>query len=349
LVGKVQTVTGPIPSDQLGITMTHEHLLSDFSVVQKVPVEATRKAKYYAPVTMDLLGSLNYDALANLDNLRLVDVETAISEALLYKRAGGDTIVEATSRGIARDPIGLREIARATGLNIVMGSSYYLNATHPEDMDAKSEDDIVAEIVADIVDGVGQTGIHSGVIGEVGCSWPLTVNERKVLRASGRAHRQTGAPLLIHTGRDPGSPAEILEVLRDAGADLSRTIMSHIDRTLFEDSELKKLAETGCVIEFDGFGRENSFYKYAAHIDLPNDAQRMKWIAWLISEGHERQIVISHDTANKAHLVRYGGCGYRHLLHNIVPRMRARGFREEHIRAMLVDTPRRVLTFGAPA
>jgi hypothetical protein len=82
-------------------------------------------------------------------------------------------------------------------------------------------------------------------------------------------------------------------------------------------------------------------YKYAAHIDLPNDAQRMKWLAGLIGEGHERQIVISHDTGNKAHLVRYGGCGYRHILHNIVPRMRSRGFKEEHIHAMLVDTPKR--------
>jgi phosphotriesterase-related protein len=349
LAGKVQTVTGPIPGQHLGITMTHEHLLSDFSTVQRVPAEASRRAKYYAPITMDLLGSLNYDGLPNLDNLRLVDVETAINEALLFKRAGGDAIVEATSCGIARDPVGLREIARATGLNIVMGSSYYLNATHPHDMDAKSEDDIVDEIVADILDGVGQTGVRSGVIGEIGCSWPLTANERKVLRASGRAHRRTGAPLLVHTGRDPGSPAEILEVLRDVGADLSRTIMSHIDRTLFEFSELKKLAETGCVIEFDGFGRENSFYKYAAHIDLPNDAQRMKWIAWLLGEGHEQQIVLSHDTGNKAHLVRYGGCGYRHILHNIIPRMRSRGVREEHIHAMLVDTPRRVLTFQAPA
>jgi phosphotriesterase-related protein len=349
LIGKVQTVTGPIAGGALGVTMTHEHLLSDFSTVQKVPAEASRKAKYYAPLTMDLLGSLNYDALANLDNLRLLDVETAIAEALLYKRAGGDAIVEATSRGIARDPVGLREIARATGLHIVMGASYYLNATHPEDMDARSEDDIVAEIVADIVDGVGTTGIRAGVIGEVGCSGPLTRNERKVLRASGRAHRRTGAPLLIHTGRDPGSPFEIVEVLREVGADLGRTIMSHIDRTLFEHAELLKLAATGCVIEFDGFGRENSFYKYAAHIDLPSDAQRMKWIAGLLAEGHERQIVISHDTGNKAHLVRYGGCGYRHILHNIVPRMRSRGFKEEHIHAMLVDNPRRVLAFGAPA
>ena len=57
LVGKVQTVAGPIPSERLGVTMTHEHLLSDFSGVQKVPAEASRKAKYDAPVTMDLLGS----------------------------------------------------------------------------------------------------------------------------------------------------------------------------------------------------------------------------------------------------------------------------------------------------
>ena len=202
LIGKAQTVLGPIPADRLGVTSTHEHLLVDLSGLQPPPVEASRRATFYAPVTMELLGSINFGGHRNLDNSRLLDVETAIAETLLYKRAGGDTIVEATSIGIGRDPEGLRQIARATGLNVIMGASHYVGPAHPPDMDARSEDAIADAIVHDILEGVGHTGVRAGVIGEVGCSWPLTPNERKVLRASGRAQRRTGAPLLIHPGRN---------------------------------------------------------------------------------------------------------------------------------------------------
>jgi phosphotriesterase-related protein len=348
LVGRVQTVLGPIPAERLGVTTTHEHLLVDLSGLQKPPVEASRRAKFYAPVTMELLGSFNYGGQTNLDNSRLLDVETAIGEALLFKRAGGDTIVEATSLGIGRDPEGLRQVARATGLNVVMGASYYVGASHPADMDTQSEDAIVDEIVRDILDGVGHSGVRAGVIGEVGCSWPLTPNERKVLRASGRAQRRTGAPLLIHPGRHEGAPAEIVAVLRDVAADLSRTIIGHIERTIFDRSKLRKLAATGCVLEFDLFGREHSYYKHSPHIDMINDAQRLQLIAWLIGEGHGRQIVMAQDTAAKSHLVRYGGCGYAHILQNIVPRMRSRGVKDEDIQAMLVETPKRVLAFAPP-
>ena len=174
----------------------------------------------------------------------------------------------------------------------------------------------------DIRDGVGQSGVRAGVIGEVGCSWPLTPNERKVLRASGRAQRRTGAPLLIHPGRDEGAPFEIVEVLRDVDADLPRTIIGHIERTLIQRANMKKLAESGCVLEFDLFGREHSYYKHSPSIDMINDAERLRLLAWLISEGHGRQLVLAQDTAAKTHLVRYGGCGYGHILQNIVPRMR---------------------------
>jgi phosphotriesterase-related protein len=215
-------------------------------------------------------------------------------------------------------------------------------------MDARSEDAIVDEIVRDVVDGVRQTGVRAGVIGEVGCSWPLTGNERKVLRASGRAQRRTGAPLLVHPGRNEAAPAEIVAVLREVHGDLSRTIIGHIERTIFEPSAMRKLAETGCVLEFDLFGREHSYYKHSPDIDMINDAQRLKLLAGLIGEGLGRQIVMAQDTAAKTHLVRYGGCGYAHILENIVPRMRARGFREEDLQAMLVDTPRRLLGFASP-
>jgi phosphotriesterase-related protein len=107
LVGKVQTVLGPIPSDTLGVTMTHEHLLVDLSPLLPVPTEAGRRATFFAPLSIELLGALNYGGRVNLDHSRLLDVDTAIAETMHYRRAGGHAIVEATSVGIGRDPDGL--------------------------------------------------------------------------------------------------------------------------------------------------------------------------------------------------------------------------------------------------
>ena len=71
-----------------------------------------------------------------------------------------------------------------------------------------------------------------------------------------------GAPLIIHPGRDEGSPAEIVDILESSGADLSHTVMSHLDRTIFSDQKLLDFAKRrSCYLEFDLFGVECSHYQ----------------------------------------------------------------------------------------
>ena len=70
---------------------------------------------------------------------------------------------------------------------------------------------------------------------------------------------------------------------------------------------------------------------------MPNDAQRLKWLSWLIENGYGSQIVISHDIDAKYLLLRYGGSGYAHIVNNIVPRMRSKGFEEHQIYARGFD------------
>ena len=84
-----------------------------------------------------------------------------------------------------------------------MGAGYYVAAAHPPDMDARTVDDLAREIIADVAVGVGDTGVRAGLIGEIGCTWPWTDNEKKVVRAAVAAQRETGAPLMIHPGAQP--------------------------------------------------------------------------------------------------------------------------------------------------
>ncbi len=300
------------------------------------------------PVSIETLGRIRHYAAPNRDNTILSDISTAIDEANLYKQYGGNTLVDATSNGIARDPVGLARISHATGVNVIMGSSYYVAPSHPPDMDQRTEDAIAEEIVRDVTEGADGTLIRSGIIGEVGCSWPLTDNERKVLRASARAQRTTGAPLLVHPGRDETSPLQIIEVLAEAGADLNRTIMGHLDRTVFLHDTLTRIAEAGCYLEWDLFGKEESHYALNPKIDMPNDAKRMNDIAWAASEGHGRKIVVAHDICSKNRLQRYGGHGYHYLVGRIAGLMIERGYTRELVDDIFVNNPRDALTFAYP-
>ena len=226
-----------------------------------------------------------------------------------------------------------------------MGAGYYVDVVHPDDMDDKAESDIARQIVDDIRVGVGNSGVRAGIIGEIGCTWSLTRNERKVLRAAATAQSETGAPILIHPGRDEQAPWEILDVLAEAGADIGRTIIGHLDRTVFDFDALLELAGSGCYMEWDLFGIESSYYPLSG-IDMPNDAHRMDTIKQLIEEGFGENIVIAHDICTKHRLVKYGGHGYGYILERIVPRMRHRGFSEQEIRDITVENPARILTFA---
>jgi len=347
-------VLGEIAPEELGITLPHEHLLIDQTlggVYFVEPESLSDRALAHQPVTLENLSWVRYHTKDNLDNQVLMDVDTAIREAMLFKLEGGCSIVDQTNRGLGRDPMALVRISRATGLHIVMGCGYYVDSplTH-EHVAGMSEQTIADEIVQEFTRGVGDTGIRPGIIGELGCSWPLKPNELKGLRGGALAQRSTGAGINVHPGRNDRAPLEILEVLAASGADLSRVVMSHMDRCGYSLATRLELLKAGCYIEYDLFGFEGYYPARVAVAegalpDMPNDLGRVKEIIDLISRGYVERLLLSHDVGMKVRLVCYGGGGYAHLLRQVVPLMRLYGISEEHIETMMVANPRRLLAF----
>ena len=346
IAGQAQTVLGPIRAEDMGITLPHEHVLIDFAVMFKEPESEPDRALARQPVRLDNLSWVRRNFSSNIDNLRLLDEQVARDELLLYRAAGGRTVVDPTNRGLARDPAALARVSRASGLNIIMGSGYYVAASHPSDMDGRTVDGLAREMVDEVTRGVGETGVRAGFIGEIGTTWPWTANERKVVRAAVQAQRETGAPLMIHPGRDQTAPMQIVELIAKQGGDLTRTIMCHIERTIADERHLYDLAATGVWLEYDLFGLENSYYPYNPDFDMPNDGGRMAQILALIGRGHQDQILMSHDIAYKSSLTKYGGYGYHHLLVNVVPRLRRKGVDDAGLRRLLVDNPARAFVFA---
>jgi len=320
----------------------HEHLLSDLSPLIEMDVPASRRWLLDEPVRLD-----NYDAIRrhgdNRGNMRLTSELDATEEMHTYRASGGSAIVESTSIGIGRDPTGLARISRATGVQIIMGAGYYVADVHPSLLIHTPVEEIAEMIQAEAVDGVTDECIRPGIIGEIGLSWPVHPTEEKVLRAASQAQVATGLPLQIHPGRNERAPLDALRIVRDAGGIAARSVMSHVDRTLFSLDDMKKVAESGCYLEFDLFGQESSFYKHGP-IDMPNDATRIDYIMALIDNGFGRQIVVSQDICHKVHMEKYGGEGYSHILRNVIPLMLRKGMTRDDVRLVCVDNPREVLT-----
>jgi len=300
--------------------------------------------------------------MSNLFNLQPFEEELALDEVMLFQKAGGRTIVEQTPNNMGRAPGKLVYVAQTTGLNIIMGTAYYREtqlvsqpaknhnwvakrlSSYP-DIASVSEEAIAEEFIRDITQGAGDTGVHAGFIGEIGCSWPLTSNERKVLRATVIAQGKTGALITVHPGWFEDSPLAILDVLAEAGADLRRVVMSHMSIAVGSHDTRVKLAKTGCYLEWDLFGWDGVFPQQPTPLDIPSDQGRIRQIMQLIEEGYLNQILISQDICAKIRLARYGGTGYAHILHNIVPIMKQKGVTEAQIKTIMVDNPMRAFTF----
>lgn len=347
LIGKVQTVNGVISPMEMGITLSHEHCLVDNTAVFTEPRKASAQQLANETLSLKNIGYVRYNVLSNKDNLMLTDERLSIEELSRFKLSGGMTIVDASNDDLGRDPMALRRISKATGLHIVMGSGFYVDIAQDEGFMSKlTEDDIANIILREIVEGVNNSGICVGLIGEIGCSWPLEKSERKVLRAAGLAQKRSGAPLQIHPGRDRIAPFEIVEVLREVGADINHTAICHIERTIQDEEDLKRLAETGCYLEYDLWGLEGYYPESLAIVDLPNDSHRIAQIKKLISWGYGEKLLLSYDICYKCRYFAYGGHGYDHLIVNIVPAMFRRGMEKEQIDMLLIDNPKSFFTFA---
>lgn len=167
----------------------------------------------------------------------------------------------------------------------------------------------------------------------------------KVLKASALAQQKTGAPLIIHPGRNEDAPMEIVAILKEAGADISHTVMSHLDRTLFQDEKWNELAATGIYLELDLFGTEVSYYQQNESVYMPHDGLRIDRVVYLINKGFTSQILLSHDIHTNHRLISFGGHGYSHIFDRILPRLITAGISQQDLDIITVTNPARWLAF----
>lgn len=337
----VMTVLGAVPAERLGITLPHEHILLDLSCLWHWPQDESRAFLVDAPLELGTRGLLMCDPYHSRPNMRLDDVEVATEEVSYFAALGGGTIVDLSTRSIGPYPAQLAAIARRTGLNIVMGTGFYVQVAHPGWVAAATVEELAAHMIGELTEGFAGTAVRAGIIGEIGTRSPIHPDEEKALRAAAHAHHATGAAINVHLSIFAPEGQRVLDILiDDEGVDPARIALSHLDERPDTAYHLS-LAARGVYVEFDCFGSECSFDESGTH--EPSDAQRINALLRLLDAGYEHRLLISQDICTRMQWRRYGGMGYDHILRTIMPRLRRRGVDEAVEHRLMVENPARLL------
>ena len=342
----VMTVRGPIDPSEVGPTLTHEHIFMDGRGGWD-PSELHDRSIGERPLEPRTAGIARWNGSGIRDNLALLhddDYDLLRGEVAEFVDAtdGKGVLVELTIVGINPQPAALLKLSNDLDLHIVEGCGYYVHGTHPESLEDKSVDEIADELHKIVTEGFDGTSVRPGVIGEIGTSEELEPCEIRVLQASARVAIKTGLPINIHA-HPPKLPVmmRILDVLEEAGHDLRRTSISHLDE-IWDLDYHTHILKRGVITGFDSFGQDGYFSPTWKSM---SDHTKMTTMVALIEKGFEDQLVMSQDICKKHYLLEFGGLGYDHVVRRIAPRLKTVfGVDDAIIDKLLVQTPRRFLT-----
>jgi phosphotriesterase-related protein len=314
----VETTLGALPLAQLGRINAHEHIIIDGGLtVVKEP------------------------------DFRLDSVEKAIEEVSRWKAAGGGAIVDTMPFGCGRNAAKLIAVSEATGVPIVVPTgfqkaSYYL----PDHWQHRYDEGAIVELlVAEIAEGVDlnsydgplvrRSPVRAGFMKVAGDYQCVSTTTRKLIRATGRAHCATGAPVLVHT--EHGTAAgELLDLLEAAGVPPDRVMLCHIDRNADPRVHIA-LARRGAYLEYDTPGRIR-YQPETVVVDL---------LRRVFDAGCGDRLLLGGDTARRSYWNAYGGGpGIDYLLTSFTKRLHDEAFTDSELELIWVENPARWL---APA
>lgn len=325
----VPTVRGPVAVDQLGITLSHEHLF-------------VLSAEFQS----------NFPHLWDPEK----GVKSAVAQLRRAYQAGVRTIVDMTVIGQGRNIDLIRAVAEQTDVNIVVATGVYsvdgippfARFRGPGGM-VESEEPLVDLLTHDITSGIAGSGIRAAITKFACEHTPVDDSAHRMAAVVGEVHRRTGVPVMVHS--DPfdgsgGNGIELVKLLEQEGVPPHRVVIAHAGDSVQLDY-LRKLADTGCQLGYDRYGMES----------LAPDEQRNATLSTLVRAGHTEQLLLSQDhavhidyftTEQRQRL--WPQWSYTHLFERVLPRLLQQpGIDESVINTLLVDNPRRLLTQAAPA
>ncbi len=298
----IQTVSGKISADQMGLTLIHEHILVDF-------------------IGADSTGYHRWDK------------DSVIQRVLPFleelKVRGVKTIVECTPSYLGKDPVLLNKLTELTGIRFLTNTGYYgaVGAKYlPEHAFDESALQLANRWIKEFREGIETTGIKPGFI-------KISVNEgailsgmdKKLVQAAAITHLETGLLIVSHTGTWKTAKAEI-DVLKESGVDVSNFVWVHA-QTEKDFNNYLKAAESGVWISLDGIA-----WDVSGHLDR---------IVFCKENQILDRVLLSHDAGWYSPGEPGGGnfVGFTALFDELIPLMKEKGFTQKELDLMLIENP----------
>ena len=319
----VRTVLGDIPANEIGVTDAHDHLIRSGGPEIKIDI-----------------------------NFLMDDVEAGKKEFERFLNAGGKTMVCMDPIGCGRNVPKMLEIAKAyqDRGNIIMTTGFQKGSNYDPRTSFLATVSIekIAEMMAlEIEEGmdihsyngpvVERSKAKAGLI-KAGTSYRLITRiEEKAIKIAALTQQMTGCPISFHT--DFGTMGlEIIKLLRENGADLTHTVLCHVQRNP-DRRYYERLLDTGINLCFE----ESNKAQYRPDTEIAGN------IAWLIEKGYASQILLGVDGGRKEALASYMepqgiAYGLEYMLTDFVPTLEYCGASTEAIKTILEKNPSRVLS-----
>jgi phosphotriesterase-related protein len=304
---RIETVAGPVDPAKLGFTLTHEHICRDAT-----------------------------EAYGD----RATALNAAIAKVAEARRAGIDTIVDATPFDVGRDVRFGQEVSEATGMHILAATGQRLYA--PEEPE-RSLEQVRDRFINELTEGIDGTKIKAGVIKVASIGRTLTAAEEIRLRAAAQASRATGVPIITHSSAHIQGGTAQAEVFQDEGTDPGRVVIGHSNDT-DDFAYLSSLAESGFTL-----GMDHMFWGDRPGT-TPTSNGRADIVYELCRAGHAQRIVLSNDwVLGDFDREKVNPDGLLYTSRRTIPYLLEKGLKDTEIWQMTVDNPKRLFTAPARA
>ena len=253
--------------------------------------------------------------------MMVAELRAALSE-------GVSALVDGGHADMGRDLAFLRSVSEQSGMPIIASGGYYIDPFYPDAVRNGSDDEIAESLAA------AAAAERWGAFGEIGSSAEITADERKMMRAVGKAHLATDLPIFTHTANGLEAVTQ-LDILESVGVSPDRVVIGHMGG--LEDPEAtvhRAIAARGAYVGFDRLGG-----------GLEEDGHKVPMVQAMLDAGHAERVLLASDFALASDTQLRGGAGYAKTITQFVPMLREAGVDDATIHTLTIDNPLRFMAF----
>ena len=312
IMAVINSVLGPLDTENLGFTLSHEHILTTSAGIQQV-----------------------FPELIQRDRL----VERAVETFTKIKSEGVDTIVDVSTLDLGRDIRLIEEVSRRSGVNVICATGTWRDI--PRVFWTASPDIIADLYIREIEVGIEGTGIKPGIIKVANDMGGVTPEGEIILRAASRASKATKTPISTHTWAPERVGEQQISIFEDEGVDPNTVYVGHSNDST-DINYLRGLLSKGVWLGLDRLPGGH-------HPGTPEWEQRAVITKELIDEGFDNRIMLGHDwsvdsfvNSEEMRVMRHerNPDGYLFINNKFIPRLKELGVSDQSINQMMIENPK---------